>query len=65
MLQCQPLRGFKSGPESALGMGSMFATWVGSEVDGVFVVVTFFLSLPDLSGHPICYLDIIFIASSQ
>ena len=31
-----------SKPESALGMGSMFATWVGSEVDGVFVVVTYF-----------------------
>jgi len=23
-------------------MGSMFATWVGSEMDGAFVVVTFF-----------------------
>ena len=23
-------------------MGSMFAIWVGGEVDGVFVVVTFF-----------------------
>ena len=45
MLWCQPLCGFKSSPESALGMGSMFATWVGSEVDGVFVVVTYFFGV--------------------